>query len=184
MLSHDEVLSFKSMQSITSAQIQWFRGKGVTPDALAHPELPVISTAVFNGDGTFDFSHDDEAHRVIVFMARDEQGKPLDLVAWAPQIARLAAWYNSAPLLGMEQLYAPRLDREQGLPVYETPLQWLIGGRDGVVIINSARAAVILCRADPLKVGSYEFGRRLGNLVNPKPPRILVPSAAIQRASA
>jgi hypothetical protein len=87
-------------------------------------------------------------------------------------------------LLGMENIYAPRIDPEDALDVFETPKDWLIGGRSGVCIVDPARAASILRNAEPLRVTSAEFGLRLGALINLRPPRILTPTVAVQRAVA
>ena len=71
-----------------------------------------------------------------IFLARDDEGDPYDLVAWSPQANRIGAWYGAAPLLGADMLYAPRLDPEGAFQVFEEPLAWLLEERAGVVIVD------------------------------------------------
>jgi hypothetical protein len=156
---------------------------GVSLDSLAEPELPTSGHVVFLDDNIFDFAdetHGGSASEAMLLLARDEFGEPADIVAWKPKAQRLAAWYGNAPLLGMEQLQAPRLDSNGALKVFADPLEWLLHERDGVVIVNPVRAAPLLRAAEPLQANSTAFGRRIAEIVNLKPPRILVP---IRRAT-
>ena len=95
-----------------------------------------------------------------------------------------AFWLGNAPLLGLEQVWLPRLDPQGALTVFADPVEWLLGDRLGVVVVHPARAASILRNAEPLRVTSAEFGLRLGTLINLRPPRILSPTVAVQRAVA
>ena len=168
--------------------IKYLRNQGVTIDALCEPELPAFVEVVFHDDQPFfDFTADvgdDGAVQALIFLARDELGVPLDLIAWSAKQNKLAAWDGNAAMLGAESVFGPRLDPEQALPVHQTPLEWLVQGRHGVVIVNSSRAAPILLRGEPLKVPDRAFGRYIGALINPRPPRIYAPVAEIKRAAA
>ena len=74
--------------------IRFLRGQGVSIDALAEPELPAFAEVSFHeGQPLFDFADGDGA---LIFLARDEEGDPCDLVAWSAK-KRLAAWYGDAP---------------------------------------------------------------------------------------
>jgi hypothetical protein len=107
-------------------EITRFREVGVSPEALSAPELPARADVVFHDDRPlFDFADDAGDGRAVagfIFLARDDEGDPCDLVAWSPQAKRIAAWYGVAPLLGTDMLYAPRLDPEGALQVFEEPL--------------------------------------------------------------
>jgi hypothetical protein len=167
-------------------KLSWIRrlkALGVSAESLAEPELPASGDVVFFDDHFFDFA--DEAHggqssEAMLLLARDDLDDPCDIVAWEPRTKRVAAWCSALPLLGMEQLPAPRLDPHGALKVFADPAEWLLHERDGVVIVNPERAAPLLRLAEPLQANSTAFGRRLAELINPKPPRILVP---IQRAA-
>jgi hypothetical protein len=83
--------------------IRAFRNKGVSVDALVEPELPALVDVVFHADlPLFDFTDeagDDGAVQAIIFAARDEEGEPLDLVAWSRKTNRLAAWFGAARII-------------------------------------------------------------------------------------
>jgi hypothetical protein len=173
---------YQTLQPIRLGEIKRFRDAGVSVDALCEPELPARAEVVFHDDEspTFDFAAytgEEGSVSAFIFLARDEEGEPSDLVAWAPNAKRLAAWYGSAVLLGTETVNGPHLDPEGALPVFETPLSWLLADRNGVVIIHSRRAAPILRAAEPLRVSSAAFRTRLRQIVAPRRPRIFLPEA-------
>jgi hypothetical protein len=118
-------------------EITRFREVGVSPEALSAPELPARADVVFHDDRPlFDFADDagdGSAVAGFIFLARDDEGDPCDLVAWSPQAKRIAAWYGVAPLLGTDMLYAPRLDPEGALQVFEEPLAL---GVDRIIEVN------------------------------------------------
>ena len=90
-------------------EIRRFREKGVSVDALCEPELLARAEVAFFPDiMIFDFSLKSAGSvgsSAFIFLARDDQGEPCDLVAWAPQAKLLAAWYGNAALLGAESVY-------------------------------------------------------------------------------
>ena len=155
---------------------------GVSVDALCEPELPAQAQVVMHDGFVFDFADeaDEQPVDAMIFLARDGLGYPSDVVAWEPKLNRMASWWGNAPLLGMDELYAPRLDAERALQIHETPLQWLLAGRQGVVIVDPRRAAPILRDADPLKTHSAAFGHRILALTTPRPPRVFAPSVEIR----
>jgi hypothetical protein len=170
-------------QLLLPPRLDWLkrlREIGVSVDALAEPELPAQAQVVVSDGFIFDFADkaDETAVDAVIFLARDELGDPADLVAWEPRRNRMAAWWGDAPLLGMDELYAPRLDPERALLVHETALAWLLGERNGVVICDPSKAASVLRAAAPLKASSDNFGRRLHTLLKLAPPHIYVPSVA------
>lgn len=75
------------------------------------------------------------------------------------------------------------MDPEQALQVHETPLQWLIAERQGVVIVDPRRAPSLLRSAAPLAASSVAFGRRLRNLLTLSSPSIYVPTAGNQKVA-
>jgi hypothetical protein len=105
---------------------------------------------------------------------------PVDLIAWTPRLNCTASWLGRVALLGEDELLAPRLDDEQALMVHETPLAWLIAGRQGVVIVDPRKAAPILREAEPLKTHSIAFSRRILTLATLRTPRVFAPSAKLR----
>ncbi len=57
-----------------------------------------------------------------------------------------ASWLGNAPLLGLEHLWAPRLDPLGALAVFADPVEWLLGDRLRVVVVHPARAVQIALR--------------------------------------
>jgi hypothetical protein len=157
------------------AWLKRLKALGVSVDALSEPELPVQARVVLHGD-CFDFADDEQATDALVFLARDDCGEPADFVAWSPKSDRLASWWG-IPLLGMECLGEPRLDPDGALTVFTDPIKWLIGERQGVLVVNFANAARLLRNAAPLRAGSATEAQRIQNLITAAPPRVLAPPA-------
>ena len=154
---------------------------------LVWPELLACATLVSTAKRTqFDFAEevgDEGAISAFLFLARDEDGEPADLVAWAPRENRLAAWFGTVALLGAEDLWAPRLTKERALPVFETPLGWLRAGREGVVVIDRRGAAPPLRLAEPLVAELIEHGEKLRCMLKVQPPRIFVANPDVRSAA-
>jgi hypothetical protein len=158
--------------------IRRLRAEGVSPDALAEPELPAFADVVFHDDRPlFDFIDEAAGEAevpAIIFLARDEEGEPRDLVAWSCKKNRLAAWFGAATMLGEDYLAGPRL--EDGLRVCADPLEWLRAERLGVVILDARRACWRLAE-ERLIVGDVAFGRRVRDALRLPEPTIFVAAA-------
>jgi hypothetical protein len=154
---------------------------GVPGPAIIWPDLPARADVVFRTDKPlFDFAadlpvdFDDEAVvSAMVLLACDEDGYAADLVAWTTNPYRIASWFG-APLLGAENLFAPRLD--DGLKVFPNPLEWLKAERDGVVIVDSEAAKWSLTD-ERLTVSDGDFGRKLREMLSLPQPRIEIEEA-------
>jgi len=154
--------------------IRFLKSEGVRVDALCEPELPAFPRVEFHDElPFFHLSDDDGAGPALVFLARDDLNGPDDFVAWSPRQKRLASWYDT-PILGAEQLYAPRIELDGALKIYESPMGWLRNGRDGVVVINQRRAAWILFRVGPFVAETAEHARLVAAIVDMPPPVVLV----------
>jgi len=162
--------------------IKFLRRKGVSVDALVEPELPAFASVAFHDDQPlFDFTDeagDEGAVRATVFLGRNEDGDPSDLIGWSSQTRRFAAWYGAVAMLGEDYLAGPWL--EDGLRVCADPLEWLQAERCGVVILDAKRARWRLA-GEPLIVTATPFGRRLRDALRLPEPRIFVER---QRAAA
>lgn len=142
-----------------------------------------VEEVVFLDGGRFGFCRDAGygGRRVaIIIPARDEFGDLADLAAWHIESGKLALWRGRAAMFGAENVYAPRLC--EPLKVHETVKDWLRAGREGVFVIDGARAAALLRMAEPLGVRTEAFGRRLREALTIRAPRIVV--AAPARAAA
>jgi hypothetical protein len=131
---------------------------------------------LFRDRPLFDFAEDVGDEGVVpafVFLARSEFGDVFDLVAWAPGEARVAAWLGRASMLGLDQLWQPRLMHEGALPVCETPLEWLRAERRAVIILDPTRARWSLYRTN-LIVTDVAFGCRVREALRWPAPQIFV----------
>lgn len=167
--------------------MSWFRRLqelGVPPQVILEPEFLRQARVAFHTDlPLFDFADDADGDLVdvVIILARDELGSPSDFIAWAPKTNRVAGWYGVEPLLGADQLYAPRLC--EPLMVFATVREWLIGERQGVVVIDPRRAKRVLNDVGTLAASSPAFGLRLRTFLHVAPTPIVVPSAADQKAA-
>jgi hypothetical protein len=155
---------------------------GVPAPAIIWPDLPARAHVVFRaGKPQFDFAADlptdreDEAVSAIILLALDEEGYAADLVAWTTTPYRIASWFGAAPILGAENLLAPRL--QTGLKVFPDPLAWLKGERDGVVIVDPEDAKWSLV-GELLIVSDGGFGRELREKLSLPQPRIAIEERA------
>ena len=62
----------------------------------------------------------------------------VDLIAWQPRTDKLASWRGHAFCLGdVEDIFNPATYfAGDALGVHETPLQWLLAEREGIVILR------------------------------------------------
>ena len=153
--------------------IRYFKSVGVSVDALVEPELPAFASVDFHDKlPRFGFTDEEGADGAIIFLARDEEGEPCDLVAWSRKRNRLASWNRSAVLLSLESYWASRIETD-GLRVFADPLDWLCAGRAGVVIVDHESARWELAD-DTLIVSDAAFGRLLREALRLPEPKIFV----------
>ena len=162
---------------LTSPQRMQLRRLGASEAAIDHdPGLesaPTRAAHVIFSAGYFDFAPEDDSDAVPVFVtcARDWRGNASDIVAFDLAGRVIAAWLAREPLLGAHHVLAPRFD--EPLRVFDSPVSWLRGERDGIVIIDWTRAAAALAGVT-LAVDNVDFGKRLRQrLTRPAPPIVL-----------
>ena len=92
----------------------------------------------FNG-GSFDF--DRGGHAAIIFLAED-CGEVIDLIAWQQKSGAVASWRGAAFCLGdTEHIFNPATYfADDALRIHRTPLDWLKASREGICIVQPARA--------------------------------------------
>jgi hypothetical protein len=179
--SPDPEATFNALNHSRQAVI-FLRERGVSPQAIANPEMPRVASIAFTGGGFFDFADEIETDqplaRAMIFLARDQSGEPADLVAWVPNGNHLARWLGRTCLLGADKIFCPRLLDEGGLPVYRSPEGWMLNQRDGVVIVNQDGAVAALMECGPLIGEDEAHGLELDCLVNQNRVTIYARSAA------
>lgn len=118
----------------TDDLIRWLIDQGISDKAMVSP-YPIGGAKVRFDRGTFDL--DESGERALTFRATD-CGEVIDLIAWQPRTGQLASWHGQAFCLGdVEDIFNPATYfAGDALRVHETPLQWLLAGREGIVILR------------------------------------------------
>ena len=165
------------LHSLSATQRAELRRRGVPDSAIdhdpGHEGGPIRVARVVFEQGFFDFASEDgpEATLAYVSVARDWRGYASDIVAFDLAGRVIAAWLGREALLGAHHVLAPRFD--EPLRVFDSPVSWLRGERDGIVIIDWTRAAAALAGVT-LAVDNVDFGKRLRQrLTRPAPPIVL-----------
>ncbi|MGJ0508414.1 MAG: hypothetical protein ACR652_15085 [Methylocystis sp.] len=114
-----------------------------------------------------------------IIPARDEFADVVDIAAWGLERGELALWRGAVPALGLENVARPQIDGP--LIAHESVLSWLRADREGVFIIDAARAARWLDGVT-LGVMDHEFGRRLREELTVT-PQIVAPREKRRRAA-
>jgi hypothetical protein len=165
---------FRGLPEMDWSTYEWFLRQGVPSPALVYPELPRRASVAFSPDlPIFDF--DENGVSVLVFLARDDTGEPADLVAWSYRNQKVAAHFRAVCVLGANDILALRLTIKAALAVHRTPLGWLRAGRDGVVILDSRCATVVLRDFGPFSAEDETHGRELQRIFAAAAPTIFVP---------
>ncbi len=129
-------------------------------------------------DGRFEFGryvNHEMVRDAMVALAFDRDGHATDIVAWrtGPEPV-VASWLGQIGLLGEENLDGARLG--EPLVVHPDPLAWLRCGRDGVVVVDPARAGPLLRQAGEMVVDSHRERNRLNAIMRVDLPKIIVRS--------
>jgi len=129
-------------------------------------------------DGRFEFArhvNHEMVRDALVALAYDRDGHAADIVAWrtGPE-PFVASWLGQVGLIGEEHLDGARLD--EPMVVHPDPMAWLRSGRQGVVVIDPARAGPLLRRAGEMVVDSHHERNRLNALMRVELPKIIVRS--------
>ena len=159
---------------MSDIQRRWMLGQGVPECVLASQDAPAFAQVWFDQDGLFEL--DLEGKGALIFLVRDADGPPTDLVAWRPNAGTLGTWLGRAAILGNP--YGPRLRADSALPVWRSPLGWLKASMTGVCIVHDERSARLLEGLGPLLAEDVEHGLALSGSLAIPAPRILVPEEA------
>jgi hypothetical protein len=129
-----------------------------------------ISGATVRFDGsTFDL--DPNGVRALTFRCQD-CGEVIDIAAWQPQTGELGSWRGVAFCLGdLDDIFNPATYfADSALPVHETPLQWLLAEREGIVILRPDLAPVYLANCQRLACSNKAHARQLERWLQPPKP--------------
>jgi len=188
----DPVAAFDRCDLLRQIDLDRFKAAGIPVMALVQSKFGrgrclKRARVVLDSNGRrFEFERFSRYHidadEAFILMALDRDGEPVDLVAWrAEPSGFLGSWLGHAAMLGAEQLDLPRLG--EPLRVYETPIEWLRDGREGVVVVDPSRAGPMLRDAGPIVVNSWIHKARLADMMTVKLPRIIVEPAVRAQAA-
>ena len=181
LTSHEiEAAFLRHTTSPNQAQIDALLRKGVAPWSIAGEprsgERAVrFGRVVFNGpcfefDPAPDFDLPPGGEPAMVVLAFNGFGDVADLGAFRGD--RIAAWLGAVAMLGRQNVLGARL--EPALNVHCTAFNWLLAGRDGVVLIDHKRAARQLWDRGPFRAADIEHARRLQSLLTPAAPSVVL----------
>ncbi len=109
--------------SPTQSQLDWLKRQGVptmTPVCDGEGDGSPLGVARVEQVGKrFAFQEEDGAS-ACAFIARDEDGEPADIVAWAPRAGWTASWRGHVAVLGQHEILMPRMG--EPLPVHRDVL--------------------------------------------------------------
>ena len=149
-------------------QTQWLHSQGVKSlKALLSP-WPVGATRVtFDGDY---FDPDPCGVNALTFVCFD-RGEPIDVCAWFPRTGKLATYLGRAVFLGDEDdLFNPATwFGGDDLLIHSSPIEWLRADREGVVILDEAKAGPYLAQCRSVFCADAALAARVRKLIRPKP---------------
>ena len=166
---------------LTQRDVDKFIAVGVDPAVLVQGRtnsgVSIVRDRITTSPHRFEFSRysrtdflDCSAYVALTF---DRDGEPNDLVAW--RTGFIGSWLGRCGLLGEEQLDSPRFG--EPLLVHPDVLTWLQAGRDGVVVVDPARAAPLLRDAGPIEVASLGERKALLDVMRTRLPDVTIRSA-------
>ncbi len=153
-------------------QVQWLTSQGVSFDALLHP-WPIGATRIRFDEGRFDI--DAKGKDALTFVCFDGD-EPIDICAWQPKTGEIASYTGSAIFLGDEDdIFNPASwFGGDDLLVHSTPLEWLRADREGVVILDHARAGHLLAQCRSVSVANDALAATIFRNTRPIQPTVKI----------
>jgi hypothetical protein len=145
-------------RNLRQREIDRFAEFGISALDLGTP-WPVLADRVVFKDDFFLFADDvgEKGEPVFTFVIISNTGF-LDIAAWHPGSNRLAVWFGHGFALGERQIHYPN-PLIAGLPVFRSPMNWLRGGRRGIVIVRDDFTRVVV-KSVPLLVAEDDQHQR------------------------
>lgn len=148
--------------------IDWLTGSGVPMAAIIRPE-PVRLAHGFRAPADGRFEHFPSGATWFVFDEHD------DLIFWRPGTVETATWTGRSFALNERAIdAASTYALGFALNIFESPLDWLRAGRDGIVIVAWDRAFDRLRNAPRIAVAEKLHDKLKRHLQPPRLPEIFV----------
>jgi hypothetical protein len=163
----------------TDDELLWLVRQGVSDDAL----WPISGATVYFDGNAFKLYP--EGERALTFRAED-CGEVIDLVAWQPRTGKLASWRGQAFCLGdVDDIFNPATYFAGGaLRLHETPLQWLLAEREGIVVARPDWAHAYLANCRRLACSHTVHARQVEGWLQPPRPTTEIFVAVEERSAA
>ncbi|MCG8561116.1 MAG: hypothetical protein MI824_15065 [Hyphomicrobiales bacterium] len=157
------------MGSPTQVELDWLQSQGVSRKALVLP-WPIGACLARLDAKTKNFDPDDAGERAITILV-DDEGEPIDIAAWWPRTGKVASCLGTAFAIGQGAILNPATYFSGGaLHVHEGPLDWLRGGRRGIVILRPELAHAYLGRRERLSFDTPKHAERVSSWLQPPRP--------------
>jgi len=176
---------WEQSRALRQAEIDFLVRAGVPHLALsrdpgAYGFTVMVDGVVFDGP-RFEFARNlpapDGAVNALIFVARDQAGDVIDLVAARLADNQIGSHFGRVCLLGQQHLWAPRLSGD-ALNVHADVLGFMRDDRHGVVVVDAERARWLLADAGRLRVENERQCRELRSDLRLREPHIEVAAGA------
>jgi hypothetical protein len=153
--------------------LRWLLDRGVSPLAIGTPWAIGAARVLIQPDNTYVPSSMGRYAYVLPCLTNVGM---IDLVCWIPATGQIASRLGEAAMLGQRQVDEAADDiTARPVPVWASPLSWLRGGRNGIVIVDAVRAGHLLSGL-VLLAENGSHANDLRRQLRVRPPRIMVPS--------
>jgi hypothetical protein len=147
-------------RNLRQREIDRFGEFGISALNLSNPWPVLVDRVVFEDDFfLFADDVDEKGEPAFTFVVISNAGF-LDIAAWHPQRNRLAVWFGHGFALGERQIHHPN-PLIHGLSVFRSPIDWLRGGRSGIVIVREDFTKVVLESVPLLVAEDHQHERDL-----------------------
>lgn len=136
--------SSQNLIGLRQRHLDWLRRSGVSIQSMIfsryhQPSAIQLGYGEVAPDGRFDFTDDGEAW--LAFDIFDGFMEQVDICFWQPRTGELATLLGRTFALGQEIFDDPATYCfDCRLNIFADPLRWLQAGRDGIVVVDWARA--------------------------------------------
>jgi len=152
----------------TDKLILWLLDRGVSEQAMTRPYCIGGGRVMYHRQS---FETDPNGKPVIIFRAED-RGEVTDLVAWDPVTGLLVSWRGQAFCLGDvdDVLNTATYFGGGAFRIHETPVEWLLAERHGIVIVRRELCYAYLAHAPRVAFSTVEFASKVRRWMQPPKP--------------
>lgn len=164
-------------QTLKQRHIDWLLQSSVPPEAIITPDPIDLARGTRGTDGIFEASADG-----VEWFAIHEAN---DTAMWRPKTGEVATECGAAFAIGADEIQNPGATALNGwLNIYADPLEWLINGRRGIVVLRWEWAREQLRDVPKIAVAEDLLGQYRRHMA-PRLPQVgVIPRNSVRRAAA